>query len=133
MEAKYVCKRSALYNFHFLRCVILLVLGVIPGIIYIIYKNVEANHNLVEFYEDKVILKSGIFNTKEDESIFKGVLSVSVSQTMGGKMLNYGTVSVDVVGRHNLHLEGIKNPNELKKYLLTRKIEASEINHTITN
>lgn len=133
MEAQYICTRSALFNFNFLKCFALLLLGIIPGVIYIIYKNVSAHHYLVEFYDDKYILKTGIFNTHEDETIFKGVLSVSVNQTMGGKMLNYGTVKTDVVGKHNLTLTGVKNPEGLKQYLLTRKIDASDLSHTITN
>ncbi len=133
MEAQYICTRSALFNFHFLKCFVLLLFGILPGVIYIIYKNISAHHYLVEFYDSKYILKTGIFSTHEDETIFKGVLSVSVNQTMGGKILNYGTVKADVVGKHNLTLAGVKNPEDLKQYLLTRKIDASDINHTMTN
>lgn len=74
MEAKYTATRSSLFGFSFFNCIILLVLGLIPGIIYILVKNLSAHSYQVIFYDDKFIVKSGIINTHEDESVFKGVL-----------------------------------------------------------
>ena len=133
MEPEYVAVRSAFYEFSFLLCLVLLVLGIVPGVIYILYKVITANHCIVEFYDNKYILKSGVFNTQENEVVFKGVLSVVCNRSLGGKILGYGTVKADVAGKANLILEGVKEPEELRKYLLTRRIEASELSHTIIN
>ena len=133
MEAKYTATRSSLFDFNFFICILLLVLGLIPGIIYILVKNLSAHSYKVIFYDDKYIVKSGIINTQEDELVFKGVLAVSINQSLKGKMFNFGDVKVDVVGANNITLCGVKDPEALKKYLLSRKIDIADIRHTITN
>lgn len=133
MDAQYKATKSALSDFSFLICFVLLLLFVLPGLIYIAYKNITAHHCTVEFYEEKIVTKSGVLNTKENESVFKGVLTVSVSQTMKGKMFDYGTVRADITGRNDLVFEGVANPEGLKQYLLTRKVDVNALNHTITN
>ena len=133
MEAKYTATRSSLFDFNFFICILLLVLGLIPGIIYILVKNLSAHSYKVIFYDDKYIVKSGIINTQEDELVFKGVLAVSINQSLKGKMFNFGDVKVDVVGANNITLCGVKDPEALKKYLLSRKIDIADISHTVTN
>lgn len=133
MGAKYTATRSSLYDFSFFTCILLLVLGLIPGIIYILVKNLSAHSYQVFFYDDKYITKSGIVNTHEDESVFKGVLAVSINQSLKGKMFNFGDVKVDVVGTNNITLCGIKDPETLKKYLLSRKVDIADIRHIVTN
>ena len=133
MEAKYTATRSSLFDFNFFICILLLVLGLIPGIIYILVKNLSAHSYKVIFYDDKYIVKSGIINTQEDELVFKGVLAVSINQSLKGKMFNFGDVKVDVVGANNITLCGVKDPEALKKYLLSRKIDIADIKHTVTN
>ena len=133
MEAKYTATRSSLFDFSFFICILLLVLGLIPGIIYILVKNLSAHSYQVIFYDDKFIVKSGIINTHEDESVFKGVLSVSINQSLKGKMFNFGDVKVDIVGTKNITLCGVKDPEALKKYLQSRKVDVAEIRHTVIN
>lgn len=133
MEAKYTATRSSLFNFSFFICILLLVLGLIPGIIYILVKNLSAHSYKVIFYDDKYIVKSGIINTHEDESVFKGVLTVSINQSLKGKMFNFGDVKVDVVGKNNITLYGVKNPEALKKYLQSRKVDIADIRNIVTN
>ena len=48
-------------------------------------------------------------------------------------MFNFGDVKVDVVGKNNLTLCGVKDPEGLKKYLQSRKVDIAEIRHTVTN
>ena len=133
MEAKYTATRSSLFDFNFFICILLLVLGLIPGIIYILVKNLSAHSYKVIFYDDKYIVKSGIINTHEDESVFKGVLTVSINQSLKGKMFNFGDVKVDVVGKNNITLYGVKNPEALKKYLQSRKVDIADIRNIVTN
>lgn len=133
MEAKYTAKRSSLFDFSFFMCILLTVLGLIPGIIYILVKILSANSYQVIFYDDKYIVKSGIINTHEDESVFKGILAVSIDQSLKGKMFNFGDVKVDVVGANNITLCGVKDPKALKKYLQTRKVNITDVKHTVIN
>ena len=131
MEAKYIAKRSSFFDFRFFICILLLVLGLIPGIIYILVKNLSAHSYQVIFYDDKYVVKSGIINTHE--SVFKGVLTVSINQSLKGKMFNFGDVKIDVVGKNDITLCGVKDPEALKKYLLSRKVDIADVRHTVTN
>ncbi len=132
-ELRYKAVRSACFQFRFFLCVLLFLLGILPGVIYIIYKNITAHSCTIEFYDDKVISRSGVFNKQENESVFKGVLSVSINKTFFGGIFNYGDVKADLTGKNNMTLTGVKNPDGLKQYLQSRKIEASEIQHIVTN
>lgn len=133
MEPKYVATRSALSEFSFFVCILLLILGIIPGVIYIAVKNASAHSHQILFYDDKYVLKSGIMNKHESEAAFKGVLAVSVDQSVKGRMFGYGNVKIDVVGKNNLVLGGVKDPQGLKKYLDSKKIKGTDLNYTVTN
>ena len=133
MKEEYVATQSALYEFSFLLCLALLILGIIPGVIYILVKNLSAHHHVITFYKDKYVIKTGIINIKENEAVFKGVISSSLNQTLKGRMFDFGDVTVDVAGKHNLNLTGVKNPKELREYLKTRQINAETLNHVIVN
>ncbi len=133
MDVKYTAVRSTMFDFHFLICILLLILGLIPGLIYILVKNLTAHSYKVFFYDDKYVIKSGVINTREDEAVFKGVLSVAVNQSVKGKMFHYGDVRVDTIGKHNIALSGVKDPESLKKYLQSRKVDAASLNHVVTN
>lgn len=132
-DVKYVAVRSSLYNMKLLLAIVLCVLGIIPGVIYIVVNNIIAHHYIIEFYDDKIISKSGVINKSEHETVFKGVLSVSVNKTLRGSIFKYGDVKADVVGKNNIVLSGVKNPEGLKNYLLTRKVEAETVQHIVTN
>ena len=131
MSPEYVAVKSALYEFKFLICVVLLLLGIFPGVIDIVEHVVSAHHCTVTFYNDRYVIKSGVFNTRENEIVFKGIISVSCNITFGGKIFGYGTVKADMVGKHDLFFSGVKNPEGLRDYLLTRKIDADGINHLV--
>ena len=131
MEAEYTAVKSAFSKFSFLLCFVLLLLFIVPGVIYVICKIITAKHCTVEFYADKYIVKSGVFNTRGDEVIFKGVLSVTSRESLRGKIFGFGDVTADMPGRKNLYLEGVKNPEALKRYLQGRRIEAKNVDHMI--
>lgn len=71
----------------------------------------------IEFYDNKIVVKSGWLSTSEKQSVFKGVYSVSVSRSLKGRIFNYGNVSVDCPGYWDIDTNGIKDPNGLKAYL----------------
>ena len=133
MDEQYVARQSAVYGFRFWLCVLLLILGLIPGAIYIAYKNIAAHRNTITFYEKKYVTRSGIFNTKENEVVLTGVLATSVNQTFGGKIFKYGDVKVDVAGKNDIVFYGVKYPNKLREYLKTREMDAENVQHVITD
>ena len=114
MEANYVAKKSVwavISIWHILLCWL-----IIPLIIMVV-KIFIAKSYVIEFYDNKVIVKSGILTKKERQSILTNVASVSIEQTLMGRICNYGDIKVDIVGRWDVNTEGIKNPKGLKEYL----------------
>ena len=129
MAPNYVAKKSAVPVLSPL-CIIFFWL-VVPLIIQI-YRIVEAKKSVIEFYDDKMIVKGGVFNTYERQSVFMGVYSVSISQSFFGHIFGYGDIAVDCPGKWDVSTYGIKDPQALKHYLET-KITARGINQVIMN
>lgn len=120
MDANYVAKKAAITSVTPLRIIFFWL--IVPLIIMIVGAIQKANHKY-EFYDKYVLEKFGILSKNEDKIAFNGVVAVSVRCSMVGRMFGYGDVYIDVVGKNNLLLEGIKKPFELKKYLETKLIE----------
>ena len=104
---------------------------VIPLIIQIA-RILSAKYYSIEFYDDKIVVKSGVLNKNESQSVFVGVYSVSVSQSFVGRIFNYGDIKVDCPGKWDIDTTGIKDPSELKKYL-ENKISARGMTNIIHN
>lgn len=109
---------------------ILLFWLIIPLIILIV-DIIRNKKNKIEFYDKYVIERSGILSKKEKRSVFAGVYSVSVEQSVWGRIFNYGNVKVDVVGRWDINTYGISNPNGLKKYLENHIAEPNNIQSVV--
>ena len=72
---------------------------------------------VVEFYDNKYVIKSGLIAKKENQMAFTKIMSVSVDKSVLGAIFNYGNVKIDIVGKNDAILGGVKNPNGLKNYL----------------
>lgn len=117
MKPNYVAKKSAWKAFHPL--LVLLFFLIVP-IFIIIVRLIVIKCERIEFYDNKVVYKKGVFSRKEITTTFLGVLSVSVDQTFVGRIFNYGDVVIDTVGRWDISTENIARPHKLKKYLETK-------------
>lgn len=95
---------------------------IIPLIIQIV-KIVAAKKEVIEFYDDRVIRKSGILNKKETQSVFMGVYAVSIYRSLAGRMFGYGDLILDVPGKWDIATTGIKDPEGLKAYLETKVVK----------
>ena len=94
-------------------------------------KIVKIKFVRISFYEDRVIERSGILSKRERQSLFQGVLSVSVEQSFSGRLFGYGNVKINVFGKWDIDTHGIVRPEELKRYLERRMIRKGEIGGTI--
>lgn len=128
MEALYTVKKSIVPSFSILR--ILFFWLIIPSIL-IIYDIIKYAKETVEIYEKHIIEKTGILSKNEKQITFAGVVSVSVNQSLFGRMFNYGNVTINIVGKDNLYIEGAKNPFELKKFLESKFIDSNNSSTTI--
>ena len=129
MKPNYVAKKSVVPALSF--WLILFFWLVIPLIIQIA-RVLQAKSYSAEFYDNKIVVKSGVFNRSEKQSVFAGVYSVSISKSFFGSIFGYGNISVDCPGTWDVNTEGIKDPEGLKKYL-EGYITASGITKIIHN
>lgn len=114
MTPLYVAKKSCLRAFTPLR--ILFFWLIIPTIL-ILIDIIQLKNETVEFYEDYILVKSGVLSKKQRRSVFSGVYSVSIDQSVFGRMFNYGDVRIDVPGNWDVNTDGIKDPDALSHFL----------------
>ncbi len=122
MQPNYVAKKSILPAFTFWR--IILFFLIVPLIV-LIYDIIARKKEVIEFYDDKIVYKKGVFNKSETTAAFMGVYAVNVYQSFFGRIFNYGNVKVDAVGRWDINFNGIKNPKGLKAYLEQYTVEST--------
>ena len=132
MKPNYVAKKSVWGCVSFLSiiaCVLVIPLFVL------IFRILATKQFRLEFYNDKIIIKSGLLNKKKKQMVFMGVTSVSVEQSLFGRIFGYGDVIVDCVGTWDINSTTyIKNPEALEEYLQTRIVKApANDNHTAGN
>ena len=114
VKPNYVIKKSAwsvIRPWH-----ILLSFLIVPLIIMIV-QIINIQDETISFYKNRVVIKCGIFNKQERTTIMTPVLSVTVKQTFWGRIFNYGTIQLDVIGKWDIDMSGVKNPRKAKEYL----------------
>lgn len=123
MKPQYVANKSAWAGVSVL-CILFFFL-VIPVIV-MICRIIAIKKYALEFYEDKIVIKSGWLNTKKKQMVFMGVTAVSTEQSLWGKIFGYGNVLVDCVGKWDVSTtQYIKNPEKLEEYLQTRIVSGA--------
>ncbi|MBQ8425000.1 MAG: PH domain-containing protein [Clostridia bacterium] len=121
METLYTVKKSIVPSFTILR---ILFFWLIIPVIFIICDILKYAKETVEIYDTCIKEKTGILSRNEKQITFAGVVSVSVNQSLFGRIFNYGTVTIDIVGKDNIYIESAKNPFELKKFLESKFIDS---------
>lgn len=91
---------------------------VIPFFV-IILKIWDIKKESIEFYKNKVIIREGIISKTEKNSALTKIMSVSIKQSIWGRICNYGDVFVDVVGKWDVDLKYVSKPKRISDYLNT--------------
>lgn len=117
MNCNYVAKKSA---WSALTPLTVLFFWLIIPLFVIIARVISVKAYSLEFYDDYIIEHSGVINKHEKRIAFAGVVAVNLEQTLIGRMCNYGTLAIDVIGAHDLCLKDIAKPKDLKEYLETK-------------
>ncbi len=117
MEPNFVANKSiwSEYGGRITLCVLLCWL-IVP-IFLIIYMIIKAKRFRLEFYDQRVVMRSGVFNTEEKQALLTNIIGVRISRSLGGNLFNYGDVFVDIVGHWNIDTTAIKYPKQLKAFL----------------
>ena len=111
---------------------ILLGFLIIPLII-MLWKIINIKDETISFYNNKVVHRSGILNKYEKTTVLTRVLSVTIDQTLWGRICNYGDIKIDVVGKWDIDMKGIKNPKKAKAYLERFVVNGANIRPIIMN
>ncbi len=90
--------------------------SVIPLLV-LVFKVINIKDETISFYNNKVVQREGIFSKREHTNILTTVLSVTVYQSFWGRIFNYGTISIDVMGQWDIDMRGVKNPMKAKAFL----------------
>ena len=105
---------------------------IIPLLI-MLWKIINIKDETISFYDNKIVQKSGILNKYEKTTIMTRVLSVTIKQTLWGRIFNYGDIVVDVVGKWDVDTKGIKSPRKAKEYLEKMALNGNSIRPVIMN
>ena len=131
MKPNYVAQKSAWSCVSFLW--ILSCILIVP-IFIIIFRIIAVKKFRLEFYNDKIVIKSGWLNTKKKQMAFMGVTTVEIEQSLWGKMFGYGNVVVDCVGKWDVNFTSyIKYPEKLEKYLQTCIVSSAHTAQPMNN
>lgn len=122
MKPNYVAKKSA-YSVIRLWKIILIV-----PILWMIPQIIKAKSEKVEFYDDYIVEKKGVFRKESKTYVNPGVVTVSTEQSFLGRLGNFGNVKMNVIGKPlNVDLTYIKRPKKLKAYLDTKLIDPKRL------
>ena len=130
VKPNYVMKKSA---WSVIRPWHLIFFFLIVPLIIMIVKIINVKDDKILFYNNKVVQQSGVFSKYEKTNILTRVLSVTVKQTFWGRLFNYGTVKVDVVGEWDINMSGVKDPMGAKAFLETFVANGATVKPIIMN
>ena len=75
-----------------------------------------------EIRNDEIIHRRGILRIREDVHSFRNFSSVTINQSLWGRIINYGTIKLyNPALNHTLFLSRIHNPHKIKN-ILTEKL-----------
>ena len=106
--------------------------SVIPLLV-LAFRIINIKDETISFYNNKVVQREGIFSKREHTNILTTVLSVTVYQSFIGRIFNYGTISIDVMGQWDIDMRGIKDPMKAKAFLEQYAANGLGMNSFITN
>jgi len=88
----------------------------------------------LKVYEDRIVIKRGlIFVREETHGLFVGLVRMNIHQNFWGNLLDYGTFTLQCVGRADIDEEGIFDPHALKYYLQRRFINVANTQTLLMN
>ena len=122
MKPNFVAKKSAYSVIRLWKIILILpILVMIPQII-------KAKSEKVEFYDDYIVEKKGVFRKVSQTYVNPGIVTVSTEQSFRGRLGNFGNIKMSVIGKPlNVDLTYVKRPKKLKAYLDTKLIDPKRL------
>jgi len=83
-------------------------------LIFIVNITLEWANNIYEVRDDSIIHRQGIFNIKEDIYTLRSLSSVTIEQSIWGKLFNYGTIVLySPIHKTNYYMINVHNPKKI--------------------
>ena len=122
MKPNFVAKKSAYSVIRLWKIILIL------PIFFMIPQIIKAKSEKVEFYDDYIVEKKGVFRKVSQTYVNPGIVTVSTEQSFCGRLVNFGNVKMSVIGKPlNVDLTYIKRPKKLKAYLDTKLIDPKRL------
>ena len=80
----------------------------------------------MDFYDEKVVVRKGILSRTENQQAFVGVSGIKITQSIFGRIFNYGTVCFLLTGHKKFSFVDIRKPKKLKEYLETKWVNTTD-------
>lgn len=96
-------------------------LGVCAIMVFVLIMIIASGRSYrIMVYTNKIVVKWGLISKQERQSVMTPILGVSVSQSVNGRMYNYGAVHIDKVGKGwDVNMECVTKPHKFKEFLET--------------
>lgn len=88
-------------------------------IIPLIVRIIKFSRLELAFTDRRVIGRVGVFNTKALDSPLNKLQNCSVTQTLGGKLFHYGTITINTAAG-TTSVDGVKNPDDFKRGVMAQ-------------
>ena len=102
---------------------------IVPVIIAI----VVARNYRVRIDPKTIKVSSGVFNKREQVNAVAGATEINVNKSFWGGIFNYGDITIYLAGNKQIHLNGIKNPDEVRNYFYSKIQKAADASHIMVN
>lgn len=99
-----------------------------PLMIYVV-KIIILKHKYIEFYDNCVIERWGVFNRHTKKTVFPEVTAVTTQKNI----LGYGDVYIDVVGPWDVTFDDMARPDDLRDYLVYHMLNAAAVENISNN
>ena len=129
-ECDYVIRKSAWKAFNLWE--ILLIWTIIPLII-IIVRIIVLKSDKTYFYENRIISRYGVLSKHEAETSIVGVSAICVDQSLFGRILGFGDVHIDVIGKWKVTIKGAKKQMRDKEFLTKYLVTKNDITPVLHN
>lgn len=98
-------------------------------LIYHIGSIINLSHDYIEFHDNFVIARTGVFLKDAKKMVFPEITSVTTHKNI----LGYGEVVIDVVGPWDIKFEGIARPDDLRDYLVYHMLNNAAVENISNN
>ena len=87
------------------------------------------SHKYIEFYDNCVIERWGVFNKRTKKTVFPEVTAVTTQKNI----LGYGDVYIDVVGPWDVKFDDMSRPDDLRDYLVYHMLNSAAVENISNN